>query len=78
MRWLIHLHSTMVVPRRADAQENLKAIARAVAIVTIEFFRPKIDRELSPQTDVDLIAMGKIPHVTNRNSIDREDLVGGA
>ena len=56
----------MDVLRRANAQENLESVAGAVAVITVEFVRPEIERELAAQSDVDVIAMGQIAHVSDR------------
>ena len=46
----------MYVLRRANTQEDLKAVAGSTAVVSVEFFRPKVYGELTAQSDVNVVA----------------------
>src|SRR5207248_10486595 len=61
----IHLRSTMIVTRRPDAQKDFKSVAGTVAIITVKVLRPNVDRELSAQSDVDVVTVGQIADVTD-------------
>src|SRR6267143_185353 len=63
----------VIVSRRANAQENFERVTESVAIISIEFFRPNVDSELSAEPDVDLVPVRKIAHVADRKRVDRED-----
>src|ERR1700682_4629575 len=59
--------------RGPDAQENLEAIANSLAVVTVESVRPDVERELSANSDVDLVAVRQITHVSERDRVDRKN-----
>ena len=63
------------VTRRADAQKNLEPVAWSAAVIAIELSRPEIERELSTEADVDVAAVGKITHVTDRKRVDGENFI---
>src|SRR5438552_1999888 len=64
----------MRMERWTYPQKNLKTVTDAVAIITVESAWPNVERELSAEADVDLVAMRKIAHVADGSSIDRENL----
>src|SRR5438552_9690016 len=45
------------VQRGPDTQKNLEPIAKAISVIAIEAIRPIIDRKLTAQADVDLVAV---------------------
>ena len=61
--------------RWPDTEKNFKRISQSVAVVTIKSVRPNVDGELSAQPDVDHIAVGKITHITERDGVDRKNLI---
>src|ERR1700676_975710 len=67
------MHLMISMQRRPDAQKNFETIAESISVITIEIIRPNIDGELSAQSDVDLISVGKISHVAERCCVDGEN-----
>src|SRR5438876_8165156 len=71
----MRLMTGVIVSRRTNAQENLKSVTRSAAIIAVELAWPEIESELTAESDVDVAAVGKIAHVTDRDCVDRENLV---
>src|SRR6266404_3915232 len=67
------MHLMISMQRRSDAQKNLETVPESVSVIAIEIIRPNIDGELSAQSDVDLISVGKIAHVADRGRVNRKD-----
>src|SRR5882762_255857 len=67
------MHLMIFMQRRSDAQKNLETVPESISVITIEIIRPNIDRELSAQSDVDLISVGKIAHVADGCRVNREN-----
>src|SRR5205823_12579724 len=65
----------MVMSRGPEAQKNLKAVPETIPVVAVERARPKIECELSAQSDVDLVSVGKIAHVADGNSVDGKNFL---
>src|ERR1700682_2894609 len=67
------MHLMISMQRRSNAQKNLEPVAEAISVIAIEVIRPNIDRELSAQSDVDLVSVGKISHVADGCRVNRKD-----
>src|SRR5438552_487728 len=65
----------MIVSRRTNAQENLEPVTGTAAIIAIEFFWPEIECELSAESDVDLVPVGKIANVTERHCVHGKNFI---
>src|SRR5437016_4405474 len=66
-------HCVIAHQRWPNAQENLERVWHSVAVISIEPIRHTVDRELPAESDIDPAPVRKIPHITDRVSVDRED-----
>src|SRR5438105_1841182 len=59
--------------RRPDAEENLEREWNLIAIISIEFIRRIVYRDLAPKANIDSAPLRDVVHVSHRVSIDREN-----